>query len=215
MAEPLRVPPSAPARVVVLASGTGSLLGSLIDAAVGDYPARVVAVGTDRACPATEIAVAASLPTFTVRLGDHPDRDAWDAAITAATAEHSPDLVVSAGFMRILGPQFLSRFCARVINTHPALLPAFPGAHGVADALAHGVKVTGCTVHLVDAGTDTGPILAQQSVAVLDGDTEETLHERIKVTERKLLVDVVAAIATGGMTLVGRKATIGRKAVTG
>lgn len=212
MAEPLHVPPSAPARVVVLASGTGSLLSSLLAAAVGDYPARVVAVGADRGCLATEIAAGAALPTFTARLGDHADRGAWDAAITGATAEHAPDLVVSAGFMKILGPQFLSRFYGRIINTHPALLPAFPGAHGVADALAYGVKVTGCTVHLVDAGTDTGPILAQQPVPVLDGDSEETLHERIKVTERKLLVDVVAGIATGGLTLVGRTATIGRKA---
>ncbi len=212
MSEPLRVPASAPARVVVLASGTGSLLRSLLDATVADYPARVVAVGADRDCPAVDIAAAAALPSFTVRLRDHPDRDAWDSAITAATAAHTPDLIVSAGFMKILGPQFLSRFYGRVINTHPALLPAFPGAHGVADALAYGVKVTGCTVHLVDAGTDTGPILAQQSVPVLDGDNEETLHERIKVTERKLLVDVVAAIATGGLTLVGRTATIGRKA---
>lgn len=195
--------------MVVLASGAGSLLRSLLDAAVGEFPARVVAVGADRDCLATEIAAGASLPTFTVRLGDHPDRDAWDAAITAATAAHSPDLVVSAGFMKILGPQFLSRFYGRVINTHPALLPAFPGAHGVTDALAYGVKVTGCTVHLVDAGTDTGPILAQQAVPVLDGDDEGLLHERIKVTERKLLVDVVAAIATGGLTLVGRQATIG------
>ncbi len=195
--------------MVVLASGAGSLLRSLLDAAVGEFPARVVAVGADRDCLATEIAGGASLPTFTVRLGDHPDRDAWDAAITAATAAHSPDLVVSAGFMKILGPQFLSRFYGRVINTHPALLPAFPGAHGVTDALAYGVKVTGCTVHLVDAGTDTGPILAQQAVPVLDGDDEGLLHERIKVTERKLLVDVVAAIATGGLTLVGRQATIG------
>jgi phosphoribosylglycinamide formyltransferase-1 len=197
---------------VVLASGTGSLLNSLIEAAVGDFPARVVAVGADRDCLATEIAARMSVPAFTVQLGDHPDRDAWDAAITDATAAHSPDLVVSAGFMKILGPQFLSRFYGRIINTHPALLPAFPGAHGVADALAYGVKITGCTVHLVDAGMDTGPILAQQSVAVLDGDNEETLHERIKVTERKLLVDVVAAIATGGLTLVGRKTTIGREA---
>ena len=212
MVEPLRVPPSAPARVVVLASGTGSLLGSLIDAAVGDYPARVVAVGVDRDCRAIEIAKAASLPTFTVRLSDHRSRDAWDTAITDATAAHSPDLVVAAGFMKILGPQFLSRFFGRTLNTHPALLPAFAGAHGVADALAYGVKVTGCTVHLVDAGTDTGPILAQQPVPVLDGDDEETLHERIKVVERQLLVDVVAAIATCGVTVVERKATIGRKA---
>jgi len=207
--QPFRVPPSAPARLVVLASGTGSLLASLLDAAVGDYPARVIAVGVDRDCPAAEIAAAASLPTFRVRLADHPDRDAWDAALTEAAAAHSPDLVVSAGFMKILGKQFLSKFHGRILNTHPTLLPAFPGAHGVADALAHGVKVTGCTVHLVDAGTDTGPILAQQPIPVLDDDDEETLHERIKVTERRLLVDVIAAVATGGVTWIGRKATIG------
>jgi phosphoribosylglycinamide formyltransferase 1 len=206
---PLHVPPSAPARVVVLASGTGSLLGSLIEAAAGDYPARIVAVGVDRECRAIEVAAAASLPSFTVRLGDYPDRAAWDAAITGATAAHSPDLIVSAGFMKILGPQFLSRFCGRTLNTHPALLPAFAGAHAVPDALAYGVKITGCTVHLVDAGMDTGPILAQEPIPVLDGDTEETLHERIKVVERRLLVDVVAAMATRGVTWTGRKATIG------
>jgi phosphoribosylglycinamide formyltransferase-1 len=195
--------------VVVLASGTGSLLASLLDAAVDDYPARVVAVGVDRDCAAVDIAAAASLPSFTVRLTDHPHRAAWDAALTEATAEHSPDLVVSAGFMKLLGSEFLSKFVGRTINTHPALLPSFPGVHGVAEALAHGVKVTGCTVHLVDAGTDTGPILAQQAVPVLDDDDEETLHERIKVAERRLLVDVIAAVATGGVTWSGRKATIG------
>ena len=209
MPQPLHVPPSAPARVVVLASGTGSLLGSLIEAATGDYPARIVAVGVDRECRATDVAAAASLPAFTVRLGDYADRAAWDAAITEATAAHSPDLIVSAGFMKILGPQFLSRFCGRTLNTHPALLPAFAGAHAVPEALAYGVKVTGCTVHLVDAGMDTGPILAQEPVPVLDGDDEETLHERIKIIERRLLVDVVAAIATHGVTWTGRKATIG------
>jgi phosphoribosylglycinamide formyltransferase 1 len=207
--QPFRVPPSAPARLVVLASGTGSLLASLLDAATGDYPARVVAVGVDRDCRAVEIATGASLPTFTVRLADHPDRDAWDAALTEAVAAHTPDLIVSAGFMKILGPRFLTQFCGRTLNTHPTLLPAFPGAHGVAEALAYGVKVTGCTVHLVDAGTDTGPILAQQPVPVLDDDDEETLHERIKVTERRLLVDVVAAVATSGVTWNGRKATVG------
>jgi phosphoribosylglycinamide formyltransferase 1 len=207
--QPFRVPPSAPARLVVLASGTGSLLASLLEAAVGDYPARVLAVGVDRDCRAVEIATAASLPTFKVRLADHPDRDAWDAALTEAVAAHSPDLIVSAGFMKILGPQFLSRFCGRILNSHPTLLPAFPGPHGVAEALDYGVKVTGCTVHLVDAGTDTGPILAQQPIPVLDDDDEETLHERIKVTERELLVDVVAAVAAGGVTWNGRKATIG------
>ncbi len=209
MQQPFRVPPSAPARLVVLASGTGSLLASLLDAAVGDYPARVVAVGLDRDCPAADIAATASLPTFRVRLADYPDRAAWDAALTEATAAHLPDLVVSAGFMKILGPQFLSKFEGRTLNTHPALLPAFPGAHGVADALQHGVKVTGCTVHLVDAGTDNGPILAQQAVPVLDDDNEQNLHERIKVVERRLLVDVISAVATGGVTWIGRKATIG------
>ncbi|OBF79575.1 phosphoribosylglycinamide formyltransferase [Mycobacterium sp. 852002-51163_SCH5372311] len=213
MQEP--VPPSAPARLVVLASGTGSLLNSLLNAAQDDYPARVVAVGVDRDCRAIEVATQAGVPSFTVRLKDHPDRTAWDAAITAATADYEPDLVVSTGFMKILGPQFLSRFDGRILNTHPALLPAFPGAHAVADALAYGVKFTGCTVHLVDAGTDTGPIVAQRPVEVLDGDDEETLHERIKVTERQLLVDVVAAIAIHGVTVLGGKATIGRKATPG
>lgn len=206
---PFRVPPSAPARLVVLASGTGSLLEALVRAAVGDYPARVVAVGTDRTCPALQIAEDAGLPSFRVRVADHPDRTAWDAALTAAVAEHEPDLVVSAGFMKILGPQFLERFHGCVVNTHPALLPAFPGAHAVADALAYGVRVSGCTVHLVDSGVDTGPILAQQAVPVRDDDTEETLHERIKTAERALLVDVLAALATRGLTWSGRKAILG------
>ncbi|GAB3236314.1 phosphoribosylglycinamide formyltransferase [Mycolicibacterium hippocampi] len=205
----VRVPPSAPARLVVLASGTGSLLASLLSSAVGDYPARVVAVGTDRVCAALDIAAAESIPTFTVPLADHPRRELWDAAVTEATAVHEPDLVVSAGFMKILGPQFLSRFPGRVVNTHPALLPAFPGAHAVSDALAYGVRVTGCTVHLVDAGTDTGPILAQRAVPVLDDDDEAVLHERIKVIERQLLVEVLEAVATHGVTWTGRKATIG------
>lgn len=207
--QPIHVAPSAPARMVVLASGTGSLLESLLAAAVGDYPARVVAVGTDRDCRAVEVAAAAGLPVFTVRVGDYPNRAAWDLALTEATAAHSPDLVVSAGFMKILGSHFLSRFLGRTVNTHPALLPAFPGAHAVPEALAYGVKVTGCTVHLVDAGTDTGPVLAQEPVAVLDGDDEDSLHERIKKVERKLLVDVLAALATGGVTWNGRKATLG------
>ncbi|GAC1403500.1 MAG: phosphoribosylglycinamide formyltransferase [Mycobacterium sp.] len=209
MQQPLRVPPSAPARLVVLASGTGSLLASLLAAALDDYPARVVAVGADRDCPALRLAAEAAVPTYTVRLGDYPDRNGWDTAITAATSAHEPDLIVSAGFMKILGPQFLSQFPGRVVNTHPALLPAFPGAHAVPAALEYGVKVTGCTVHLVDAGTDTGPILAQQPVPIFDDDNEATLHERIKVVERRLLVDVVEALATRGVTWTGGKATIG------
>jgi len=203
------VPPSVPARLVVLASGTGSLLKSLLDATVGDYPARVVAVGVDRDCRAAEIAREAGIPTYLVSLRDYPDRATWDAAITAATAAHSPDLVVSAGFMKILGTQFLTRFPGRVVNTHPALLPSFPGAHAVLSALEYGVRVTGCTVHLVDAGMDTGPVLAQEAVSVGDDDDEQTLHERIKVVERRLLVDVLAALATRGVTWSGRKATFG------
>ena len=187
----------------MLASGTGSLLRSLLDATGGDFPAAIVAVGVDRDCSAVEIAAAASVPTFTERLSDYPDRHAWDAAITKATASYQPDLIVSAGFMKILGPQFLSQFMGRILNTHPALLPAFPGAHAVPDALAYGVKVTGCSVHLVDAGTDTGPILAQEAVPVLDDDDVGTLHERIKVVERQLLVDVLAAVATRGVTWTG------------
>lgn len=209
MPELIRVPPSAPARLVVLASGTGSLLQSLLDAAVGDYPARVVAVGVDRDCPAEQIAAAAGIPSYRVAVGDYPDRPAWDAAIADATARHAPDLIVSAGFMKILGPVFLARFPGRVVNTHPALLPAFPGAHAVPEALAYGVKVSGCTVHLVDAGVDTGPILAQRAVDVLDGDDEASLHERIKVVERRLLVEVLAVLATRGVTWSRRKATFG------
>ncbi|VEG45936.1 5'-phosphoribosylglycinamide formyltransferase PurN [Mycolicibacterium chitae] len=193
----------------MLASGTGSLLESLLQAAVDDYPARVVAVGVDRDCRATQIAETAGIPTFSLRLRDYPDRDAWDRALAAEVARYEPDLVVSAGFMKILGRHFLRRFEGRVVNTHPALLPSFPGAHAVADALAYGVRVTGTTVHLVDDGVDTGPILAQEMVQVLDDDDEQTLHERIKVVERRLLVDVLAAIATRGVTWSGRKAVFG------
>ena len=165
-------------------------------------------MGVDRICPATEHAVRAGIPDFRVAPGDFPDRAAWDLALTEAVAAHTPDLVVSAGFMRLLGPRFLARFDGRIINTHPALLPSFPGAHGVRDALAYGVRVTGSTVHLVDAGVDTGPILAQEPVAVRPGDDEATLHERIKVVERRLLVDTVAAVATRGIVCNGRKAEI-------
>ncbi|WP_174376518.1 phosphoribosylglycinamide formyltransferase [Nocardia cerradoensis] len=203
------VPPTAPATLVVLASGTGSLLQSLIAATERpDYPARIAAVGVDRTCAATEHAVRAGIPDFRVAPADHPDRSAWDIALTDAVGAYAPDLVVSAGFMRLFGPKFLERFEGRIINTHPALLPAFPGAHGVRDALAYGVRVTGSTVHLVDAGVDTGPILAQEPVAVLPDDDEASLHERIKVVERRLLADTVAAVATRGIVCDGRKAVI-------
>ena len=181
-------------RLVVLVSGSGTTLQALLDAE--DAPFEVVAVGADR--PGIEGLVRAErrgVPTFVERVGDHADRAGWDAALTAATAAHRPDLVVSAGFMKVLGPTFLDRFGGRAINTHPALLPSFPGAHGVRDALAHGVKITGATCHLVDAGVDTGPILAQRAVEVREGDTEDSLHERIKVVERTMLVDVVTTLA--------------------
>ncbi|MFE2999253.1 phosphoribosylglycinamide formyltransferase [Nocardia sp. NPDC059246] len=203
------MPPTAPASVVVLASGTGSLLRSLLEATQQPgYPATVVAVGVDRDCAATEHAEAFDVSSFKVALRDFPDRAAWDVALTEVVAAFEPDLVVSAGFMKILGPAFMDRFGGRIINTHPALLPAFPGAHGVRDALAYGVRVTGSTVHLVDTGVDTGPILAQEAVTVLPDDDEDTLHERIKVVERRLLAEVVAAVATRGIVSDGRKAVI-------
>ncbi|MFY2787225.1 phosphoribosylglycinamide formyltransferase [Rhodococcus sp. MALMAid1271] len=198
-----------PARVVVLASGTGSLLQSLIDATEAqDYPARIVAVGVDRDCDAVRRADEAGIPHFRVGLKDYADRAHWDIALTDAVLRHEPDLIVTAGFMKILGGRFLDAFAGRIINTHPALLPSFPGAHAVRDALDHGVKVTGSTVHLVDSGVDTGPILAQEAVPVLDTDDEPALHERIKTVERRLLVDVIAAVAATGITSDGRKAQI-------
>lgn len=200
---------TAPATVVVLASGSGSLLRALIEATTApDYPARIVAVGVDRTCAAAEHAAAAEIPCLRVALPDFADRAGWDAALTEAVAEYRPDLVVSAGFMKLLGSVFLDRFGGRIINTHPALLPAFPGAHGVRDALEYGVRVTGSTVHLVDAGIDTGPILAQEAVQVRSDDDEATLHERIKIVERRLVVEVVAAAATRGIVSDGRKAVI-------
>ncbi|MGH3936031.1 MAG: phosphoribosylglycinamide formyltransferase [Pseudonocardiaceae bacterium] len=198
-----------PARVVVLVSGAGTLLQALLDAAGPDYPAQVVAAGADRAgADGLRRAKDRELPTFVVGLAQHPDRTCWDAALTEAAAAHRPDLIVTAGFMKLVGPAFLDRFGGRILNSHPSLLPAFPGAHAVADALAHGVQVTGATVHLVNAGLDTGPILAQRAVEVLPDDTEERLHERIKIVERRLLVEVVADLAWLGYTITGRKVSL-------
>ncbi len=163
----------------------------LAAAAEEQCPYEVVAVLADREASGLEHARAAGIPTEVVALRDHADRNAWDRALTAAVAAHDPQLVVLAGFMKLVGPPLLEAFGGRIINTHPALLPAFPGAHGVRDALAHGVKVTGCSVIEVDAGVDTGRILAQRAVDVLEGDTEESLHERIKAVEQPLLVEVV------------------------
>jgi len=198
-----------PARVVVLVSGIGTLLQALLDAAGPDYPAQIVAVGADRrGAGGLRRAEHFGLPTFVVELAQHPDRRSWDAALTEAVASHAPDLIVTAGFMKLLGPAFLDRFGGRILNSHPSLLPAFPGPRAVADALAHGVRVTGTTVHLVDAGVDTGPVVAQRAVEVLPDDTEQRLHERIKVVERQLLVDIVADLTRHGCTITGRKVSI-------
>jgi len=187
-------------RLAVLVSGSGTLLQSLIDAqAAGELCAEIVAVGADRGgIEALARAERAGIPTFVRTLAKGADRAAWDAGLADALASYEPDLVVSAGFMKLLGASCLARFDGRIINTHPALLPSFPGMHGVRDALAHGVQVTGCTVFVVDDGVDTGRILAQEPVRVLPGDTEATLHERIKVVERTLLVDTINALAAEG-----------------
>ncbi|MET7640467.1 phosphoribosylglycinamide formyltransferase [Streptomyces sp. NPDC005438] len=202
-----------PARVVALVSGSGSNLQALLDAveeqSAERYGARVVAVGADRpGALGLRRAREAGIPTFVCRLGDHATRADWDRALAEEVAAHRPDLVVSAGFMKIVGPEFLARFGDRTLNTHPALLPSFPGAHGVRDALAYGAKVTGCTVHFVDDGVDTGPIIAQGVVEVRDEDEESTLHERIKEVERGLLVDVVGRLARDGYRIEGRKVRI-------
>jgi phosphoribosylglycinamide formyltransferase 1 len=207
-------PPSpGPARLVVLVSGSGTNLQALIDACADPaYGAVITAVGADRyGIAGLERAERAGLPVFVRGVRDFADRAEWDAALTADTAAHSPDLIVTAGFMKILGKEFMARFEGRIVNTHPALLPSFPGAHGVRDALAYGVKVTGCTVHLVDSGVDTGPIIAQGVVEVADSDHAddgEALHERIKTVERTLLVDVVGRLAREGHRIEGRKVWI-------
>lgn len=184
-------------RIVALVSGSGTNLQAVLDAAAsGALPVEIAAVGSDvPAAQGLERARAHGIPTFTVEPGEFASRADWDAALADAVAAHRPDWVVCSGFMRILGEPMLDRFAGRILNTHPALLPAFPGAHGVRDALAYGVKVAGCTVHLVDAGVDTGPILAQAAVPVLDADTEATLHERIKVQERALLLRTLGDLA--------------------
>ena len=200
-----------PCRLVVLVSGSGTNLQALLDAIAADpgYGAQIVAVGADRdGIAGLERAERAGLPTFVCRVKDHQDRAAWDHALAEAVAAYQPDLVVSAGFMKILGKEFLARFGGRVLNTHPALLPSFPGTHGVRDALAYGAKVTGCTVHFVDDGVDTGPIIAQHAVGVRDEDDEDTLHERIKEVERRLLVEVVGRIARDGYRIEGRKVIV-------
>ncbi|WP_370247926.1 phosphoribosylglycinamide formyltransferase [Nocardioides sp.] len=206
--------PSRPARLVVLVSGGGTNLQALLDAAADPaWGAQVVAVGADRGgVEGLARAERAGVPTFVRPLADHPDRAAWDHALAADVAAHDPDLVVLAGFMKLVGPAFLDRFGGRTVNTHPALSPSFPGMHGPRDALEYGVKVTGATLFLVDAGVDTGQIVAQTAVPVLDDDDVATLHERIKAAERRMLVDAVGAMVRDGFRVEGRRVRLGTRA---
>ena len=196
----------------MLVSGTGSILQALLDACANPaFGARIVAVGADRdGTGGVDRASAAGVPTFVRRLADSPDRGDWDKALTQDCAAFKPDLVVAAGFLKLVGADFLAEFGGRLINTHPALLPSFPGMHSVRDALAHGVKVTGCSVILADAGVDSGPIVAQAAVPVLDDDDEASLHERIKVVERTLVVETIGRMVRDGWSVRGRTVRIGR-----
>lgn len=199
-----------PRDVVVLVSGGGTNLQALLDAAADPaYGVRVAAVGADREdIEGLARARRAGIPTFVCAVADHPTREDWDAALTEQVAAYDPCLVVLAGFMRLTGAAFLARFGGRTVNTHPALSPSFPGMHGPRDALAYGVKVTGATLFVVDAGVDTGPIVAQRAVPVDDDDTVEGLHERIKTAERQMLVDCVGRMVRDGFTVSQRKVTI-------
>jgi len=198
-------------RLVVLISGSGSNLQALLDACADPaYGAQVVAVGADRdEIAGLDRATAAGGPVFVHKVADHPDRAAWDRALTKSVAAYQPDLVISAGFLKLVGKAFLAEFGGRYINTHNALLPSFPGIHGPRDALAYGVKITGATLFAVDEGVDTGQIIAQVAVPVLADDTEETLTERIKEAERAQLVEYVGRMARNGWTISGRKVTVG------
>ncbi|WP_205413096.1 phosphoribosylglycinamide formyltransferase [Austwickia chelonae] len=198
--------------VVVLVSGSGTNLQAVMDACADPgYGVEIVAVGSDRdGIAGLSRAHEAGIPTFVCRVSDYENRASWDEALTSETLSYAPDLVVGAGFMKILGGTFLASFGGRTVNTHPAILPSFPGAHGVRDALAYGVAVTGCTCHLVDAGVDTGPIIAQRAVEILHSDDEESLHERIKVVEREMLVDCLGRMAREGYRVDGHRVHIGR-----
>jgi phosphoribosylglycinamide formyltransferase-1 len=196
--------------LVVLVSGSGTNLQALLDASADPgYGARVVAVGADRpGTPGLARGEKAGVPTFVCRVPDFESRAEWDAALTRHCAEHAPDLIISAGFLKLVGPTFLGAYGGRYLNTHNALLPAFPGIHGPRHALEYGVKVAGATLHFVDHGVDTGPIVAQVAVPVHDDDTEETLTERIKTAERRQLVHYVGRMVREGWTAKGRKVTI-------
>lgn len=198
------------ARVVALVSGAGTNLQALLDAGADlGYGARVVAVGSDRAGAAgLDRAAAAGVPTFVEPVSAHPSRQAWDRALTAQVAAHQPDLVLSVGFRKLVGPEFLRVFGGRFLNTHNSLLPAFPGIHAPRDALEYGVRITGATLFFVDEGVDTGPIVAQVAVPVADDDTVETLTERIKQAERAQLVECVGRLVRSGWSITGRKVTV-------
>jgi phosphoribosylglycinamide formyltransferase-1 len=184
-----------PARLLILASGAGSTLQTFLDAVpAGELEAVICAVGSDRPeCAALDRARSAGVPTFAVPLERGADRALWNERMAEAIAGYSPDLVVLAGFMRVLGPQVVSRF--KIVNTHPSLLPSFPGAHAIRDALAHGVRITGVTVHWVDEGLDSGPIIAQAAVDVLDGDDEDALRARIQVAEKPLYLTTIRTLS--------------------
>jgi phosphoribosylglycinamide formyltransferase-1 len=198
------------ARLVVLVSGTGTNLQALLDACADPaYGARVVAVGADRdGIESLRRAEKADIPTFVRSVKSFPTREEWDESLTEVIAPFKPDLVISAGFLKLVGARFLDAFGDRYINTHNALLPSFPGIHGPRDAFTHGVKVAGATLFFVDGGVDSGPIIAQVAVPVEDDDTENALTERIKDAERRQLVDVVGRMVRGGWTINGRKVTI-------
>lgn len=203
---------SQPCRVVVLISGGGSNLAALLSAADDpDYGVQIVAVGADRTRAAgLDLARTRGIATFVERVGDHETRAEWDAALTAQVAAHHPDLVVSAGFLKLVGATFLAAFPGRYLNTHNSLLPAFPGMNAPADALAHGVKVAGATLFVVDDGVDTGPIIAQTVVPVLAEDDVAALTERIKVAERAQLVEVIGRMAREGWRVEGRRVQLGQ-----
>lgn len=201
-----------PARLAVLVSGSGTNLEALLEAcADSSYGAQVVYVAADRAgTRGQQLGVDAGIPTGVFRVGDFDSREAWDRALTEALAQYEPDLVVCAGFLKLLGPAVLQAFPGRVLNTHNALLPAFPGIHGPADAIEYGVKVAGATLFIVDAGVDTGKILAQCVVPVLDDDDADSLLERIKVKERAQLVETVGQMVRQGWRVEGRRVFLGK-----
>ncbi|MEO6942428.1 MAG: phosphoribosylglycinamide formyltransferase [Terrimesophilobacter sp.] len=188
--------------VVVLISGGGSNLLALLEAtADADFPARIVAVGADRDADGIAHAETFGIPTFSVVWSNFPDRESWGRELLAQIEEWNPDLVILSGFMRLLPPEVVSALSPKLINTHPAYLPEFPGAHGVRDALAAGVTQSGASIIIVDNGVDSGPLVAQERVPILPGDTERSLHDRIKIVERRLLVQTVLDIATGQCVL--------------